>query len=398
MKRMQVFMEADGTMGGGSAAPETTATSVPVATETQADANAGSRNQGTASVGGQLKLVRDERTGRNRVEFAGGNTEPAPQEQQAHAQPETTQPQQPQIPNAELPRLDAILTQPNQAQQTVSEGLMTPAPVQEYTLPELSAAMQLGLVDESRVPEAYKQAYINAKTADNTFTQPQAENAAQANSEANTAVEAQAFYSRVAAMAQERAMQEVGITKEELDTAEYTDDETIIEKYRAYQAAQENNRMRILSDVNRLKEQEYQRQNDNNIARNEIINFAQQMKVKEPNFDAIDKFMIERVDTMPYVEAQKIVPILQRVRNGSVTTSDLPALQKYFEESRLAFYSQKTGVGIAPQVVPPSRPTFTEAPGNGAEIAPETVSTSMLGKLSYRDKIKAIGQMFQPKE
>ena len=74
-----------------------------------------------------------------------------------------------------------------------------------------------------------------------------------------------------------------------------------------------------------------------------------------------------------------------------MTTADLPALQEMYNQTRLEYYSNKTGVGLAPQVV---KPAYVETPGRGGEAPRQTTPLSQLGKMNQKDKIKAIGQMF----
>ena len=220
--------------------------------------------------------------------------------------------------------------------------------------------------------------------------QPAAEPEAESNVD-NTA-KAREFYSKVQQMAQERAMKEIGITQDEIDVAEYSDDPELLQKANAYKVAIENNRAQILQDVDSIQRRQMAAEEDTRRAYQTVVAFTNEMKQKEPNFDAIDKLMISRVAKMPYEEAVKIVPLIQKVRNNTLTTADLPALQEMYNQTRLEFYSNKTGVGLAPQVV--NRPAFVETPGTGGEAPRQTTPLSALGKMSKRDREAAIGQMF----
>lgn len=208
---------------------------------------------------------------------------------------------------------------------------------------------------------------------------------------ADEVAQAKEYYNNVNKLAQERAMQEVGITQDELDVAEYSDDQELLDKVSAYKAAIENNRTRIMNDVENIRRVHEAERADHANAYQAVVNFANEMKKKEPNFAAIDKLMTSRVAQMPYEKASKIVPLLQKVANGTLTTADLPALQEMYNETRLEFYSKREGVGLAPQA---QKPSFVETPGTGGDVPRQTTPLSALGKMSKRDREAAIGQMF----
>ena len=203
--------------------------------------------------------------------------------------------------------------------------------------------------------------------------------------------QAKEYYNNVNKLAQERAMQEVGITQDELDVAEYSDDQELLDKVSAYKAAIENNRTRIMNDVENIRRVHEAERADHANAYQAVVNFANEMRKKEPNFAAIDKLMTSRVAQMPYEKASKIVPLLQKVANGTLTTADLPALQEMYNETRLEFYSKREGVGLAPQA---QKPSFVETPGTGGDVPRQTTPLSALGTMSKKDREAAIGQMF----
>lgn len=367
--------------GNTSATTETTSTGTAVATETSTNESSATNGGGGAippntatakeadstiaqSEKGSFVLRYNERTGRNEVistmpteKEEQAEEAPAPQQQEAQptTQPQEQQPAQPPQENAyngnEMLQFAQMLQQ-----QTVAPMYppAQPLPVQPQTQPQAAPAQQ---------------------------TEPQDETAL-----------AKEYYSNVNKMAKERAMKEIGITQDELDVAEYSDDTELVEKAAAYRAAVENNRNQIMHDVDSIRRAQEAERNDHAQAYQTVMAFTQEMKQKEPNFDAIDKLMISRVNNMPYAEAIKIAPLIQKVQNGTLTTADLPALQEMYNQTRLEFYSKKTGVGLAPKVV--NKPAFVEKPGNGAEAPRQTTPLSELGKMSKRDREAAIGQMF----
>ena len=339
--------ESSVTSGGGGAIPPNTATAK------EADSTIAQSEKGS------FVLRYNERTGRNEVV----STMPTEKEEQAEEAPA---PQQQEAQPAAQPQ-----EQPAQ-------------PPQENTYNGNEMLQFAQMIRQQPAAPMYP-------PAQPLPVQPQVAPTQQAEPQDETAL-AKEYYSNVNKMAKERAMKEIGITQDELDVAEYSDDAELVEKAAAYRAAVENNRTQIMHDVDSIRRAQEAERNDHAQAYQTVMAFTQEMKQKEPNFDAIDKLMISRVNNMPYAEAIKIAPLIQKVQNGTLTTADLPALQEMYNQTRLEFYSKKTGVGLAPKVV--NKPAFVEKPGNGAEAPKQTTPLSELGKMSKRDREAAIGQMF----
>ena len=348
-----------------------------------------------ASEKGSFELRYNERTGRNEVvstmpaETEGQGQQSEELEQQPQAQQQTQQqPQNVQQNNNSYAGNELLnfLNNPQAAVQQMHQAQNQPAP--EYTLQELQTAIQSGQIDEARIPVALRAGYYAAMQQAQQQVAPQPQEMPQPVDETE---KAKAFYGKVQSLAQERAMKEVGITQDDIDLAEYTDDQTILDKFNAYKVAVENNRSRILQDVNNIQREQQMMAADRGRAYDAISAFVSDMRQKEPNFDAIDKLMISRVNKMPYEQAVRIAPLIEKVQNGTLTTADLPALQEMYNQTRLEFYSNKTGVSLAPK---PTKPAYVETPGNGASAPKKTTPLSALGKMSKRDREAAIGQMF----
>ena len=342
--------------GGGSAIPPN-ATAAKEAENTKAQSEKGS-----------FVLRFNERTGRNEV------ISTMPQQETESAE-ETAQP-------------EATASQQQAAQQNARPQEQQPAqPPQENTYNGNEMLQFAQMIRQQPVVPMYP-------PAQPLPVQPQAlpqSTPAQPTEPQDETAMAKEYYSNVNKMAKERAMKEIGITQDEIDVAEYSDDAELVEKAAAYRAAVENNRTQIMHDVDSIRRAQEAEQNDHAQAYQTVVAFTQEMRKKEPNFDAIDNLMISRVAKMPYEEAVKVAPLIQKVQNGSLTTADLPALQEMYNQTRLEFYSKKTGVGLAPKV---EKPMFVENPGNGQEAPRQTTPLNALGSMSKRDKEAAIGQMF----
>ena len=357
----------------------------PTATQPVAD-----KNLLASSEKGSFELRYNEKTGRNEVVSTMPEApEEQEQEQEQAEEQQTVQTGETSYAGDELlsflNKQNAQQPQPQQNMQAVP-----PNTTAEYTLQELQTAMQAGQIDEARIPVMLRPGYY-AAMAQAQQQQKEAQQQQKTQNQQTETAKAQEFYRKVQDMARERAMKEVGITQDDIDVAEYTDDQEILNKFNAYQVALENNRAKILQDVSNVQREQQAVAADRSQAYNAISAFVQEMKQKEPNFDAIDKLMITRVAKMPHEQAVKVEPLIRKVQNGTLTTADLPALQDMYNQTRLEFYSNKTGVSLAPKV---AKPAYVETPGNGASAPRKTTPLSALGTMSKRDKEAAIGQMF----
>ena len=337
-------IDSPSTGGDGGSTPPATATAETEKTVAQSEK-------------GSFKLVYNERTGRNEV------VSTMPQESEANEH-ETQAPAKQTEANESKP----------QAEQKQND----------YSGTEL---LQFAQMLQQQPPQPV---YYPPVQPPQPAPQPQQQAPAE-DTGADEVAQAKEYYNNVNKLAQERAMQEVGITQDELDVAEYSDDQELLDKVSAYKAAIESNRTRIMNDVENIRRVHEAERADHANAYQAVVNFANEMRQKEPNFAAIDKLMTSRVAQMPYEKASKIVPLLQKVANGTLTTADLPALQEMYNETRLEFYSKREGVGLAPQA---QKPSFVETPGTGGDVPRQTTPLSALGKMSKRDREAAIGQMF----
>lgn len=342
---------------------------------------------------GSFKLVFNERTGMNEVvstmprepekEEEDDDTPPADNTRQDNENQPTAQQQTQQNNGYEGNELLQIM---QQVQAGNVPQVQKPAAniVTEYTAEELQEAMRAGVVDENRIPVQFRSSYYTAMARAQQATQQQQQ---QSQMQDDGTSKAQEFYAEVNKMAEERAMKEIGITTDELTVAPYTDDEALINKFNAYKTAVENNKAQILQGVDTIQRQQRAADEDTRQAYQTVLAFAAEMRKKDKNFDAIDRYMLERIDNMPHKEAAKIVPLIQKLRNGQLSMADLPDFQNMYNQARLEFYSKKTGVPLAPQ------PAHVEPPGNGKEPPKQAPDLSALGSMNERDKRRAVGQL-----
>ena len=158
----------------------------------------------------RMGLRIDERTGRKVVETipSGAEVEAPESENHEPAEEQAEQIQQPQ------------------AQQQ-----------QFYSPAELSLAIQMGQVDESKIPPEYQPQYLAMKQQNAPKPPPQ-------KSEAELRNE---FLDAVNKAAHDKAMKDVGITEDELSMGEFSDNDEIQTKVSRYKAALDVARSQIIS-------------------------------------------------------------------------------------------------------------------------------------------------------
>lgn len=386
-----------GTSSGASTqqapAAEQTAAPAPsmeaAATPTQsAPENGGSSNNAPREiVAGGVKLVIDPATGKRTIV----DVKPPAASQGAQ------QPNQPAyVPGAANPNAipGNIQKQPegiNKTDTGLTEGFLEKTTKEpEYTENELLNALHEGRVDESRIPELYKpqyKAYKQKRFEEALNAQVPTEDTAEVAKQ--TAVEAnRKFYDRVNQMAKKQAMEQIGITEEELDAAEYTDDKDLINKAQMYEAALQNAQGMILNQTReRIMEQQRAAQNkesEREAIFNDVKSFVANAQQTEPNFGAIDKMLATRYKQMPYEQAQEIAQVINGAQHGQITRRGAEILQKYYEDTRKAFYAQASNVGTVPTHV--SRPPAVETPGAGNSSARERPDARQLRNMNYQQK------------
>ena len=351
----------------------TPAASTPVAETTNisapesGNADSGHSNTGTtpsisesnviASGGGRdglsLELVQDPVTGKRTIRRA------MPQAQeQAPAQAEPAQIQE-QISDA-TPTSD-------QAEQAAQNANHTPS---KYTLDEFSAAIASGNVDGDRVPEEYTQQYANFKIqqamqAYNEQRQAVEQQKAQVEKQLSPEEQKQAvkdFYSRLDAEAKERALKDMDITAEQLDELEFEDEAG----HMAYKAAYDWHRQQLMAEVQQKVAQESAHKQAQQAIYQGIMNFVNEARVKEPNFNAIDQIMQTRYKTMPYEQGRAAEEAINALRAGNITEAQTETLRRYYEDVRKEYYAEKNKLSTTPKAAP--KPPVVESAGTGNQL------------------------------
>lgn len=322
-------------------------------------------------------LVTDEKTGR-RVVREIVKEETLPENTATEAVQTEPQPPEPTPPENRQPGLlEGVFKQQGEQAQMYGE--------QEFIL-----ALQLGSVDESRVPPQFMMQYgaYKARTGQQLVQQPQqTQQPAQQTQQEDPQ---KAFYTRIAAAAHEQALAAVGMTQEEYDAERYSDDAS--EKLRAYNTAYQWNEGEIVKAMQR--QQEVQRrvvQERQEIYRDIGVRIAE-LKTQEPHFQEIDDLMAKRYQTLPYQEAQEVAQTIAALHSGVITPQQCKMLEKYYEDTRLAYYARANNLPQTPKPKPPT----VETPGSG-ESLPQNVDFAAMRNMNVRERRAFISNYFKSK-
>lgn len=256
-----------------------------------------------------------------------------------------------------------------------------------YTANELLAALTTGRVDESRIPEELRANYvairqqqqIAALTAQQRAMQmqPPQEQPSPAPQEAE-------IYRRIQDAAEEKALGDLGITREQLSELAYSDVPEDARKAEEYRVAVQMNVNAITREVDAYQQAQVQQQAEAQAFAQEFTAKIRQVQAGEPNFNQIDVMMETYYQQLPYQEAVQVAELIERYKNGTCTRADIPLIESYYNKTRAAFYAKKTG--LAPTPVPKAAPPKVEGAGKVAASAPEQVDWRAMRTMSVRER------------
>ena len=299
----------------------------------------------------------DERTGRRRVVMKGPEPpkEEPPQEEPPKETPKEEPPQE-EPTKQEAPHAPtAILNQ------------FAPKPV--YKPDEMVLAMQLGNVDESRIPPELKAQYEAVK--------PKAPTKEDAERE---------IREKIQSMAKAEAMKKSGATEEDLKLGEFSDDEEVQKRVQDYKTAYELAQQQIIRDsLDRYRAMRAAETKRMEVMQN-VKNFIDEQRAKEPNFDAIGKRMETKFLEMPFQQAAVIEPVLKAAMAGNLTDAQAKVLGDYYELCRKDVYAKINNTSVTPQ------PVIPKVEGKGAGLSAETHPdyAKLLREAGMRDKPRII--------
>lgn len=297
-------------------------------------------------------------------------------------------------------------TQPTQAQAPQETTPQEPQAPQQYSANDIVQLVATGQqIDPARVPQelqgyaaAIQQQRINAAQAQQMQMmqmqrqqnvppqappQPTAEQGAQ-EQEARAAV-----YEKIAQLAEEKARQDLGVTKEELEDAEYSDDEALQKKAQAFKAAVRFNTQAISNEIMRQRAMQAQQmlavQREAQEAMQAILPKWNEYK-QDPHYNDIDNMMGEFYKALPFEEGAKVKQSIDRFLAGRPVKADADILDNYYKRTKEAYYANATGVSTTPQPVQKAKPPRVEQPGQHGTTAPQKVDWTKMRGMTPRQR------------
>lgn len=289
-------------------------------------------------------------------------------------------------PLPEQPKSEGVAQESNVVGAETNQPKLTDVPQQigqqfnqqlpAYTLDEFSNAIATGYVDEKRVPQEYQRQYADWKinqavqahnAQQRAIAQQEAARRAEIEAQMNPETrqeQMREFLTGLDKEADVRARQDAGLSEEDIENLDLMDDDD--PKLINYKLAKEWHRQDLMAKMqNRYADEQAQRQRQEAVYAG-INQFTEEQRAKEPNFDAIDRMLLTRVNDLTYKQAQVIVPVLQALQNGTINEAQTEVLRNYYEDTRKMFYMQKNGLSATPRTV--NRPPTVERAGDGRDV------------------------------
>lgn len=289
-------------------------------------------------------------------------------------------------PLTEPPKSEGAAQESNVVGTDANQPKLTDAPQQigqqfnqqlpAYTLDEFSNAIATGYVDEKRVPQEYQRQYADWKinqavqahnAQQRAIAQQEAARRAEIEAQMNPETrqeQMREFLTGLDKEADARAQQDAGLSEEDVENLDLMDDDD--PKLINYKLAKEWHRQDLMAKMqSRYADEQAQRQRQEAVYAG-INQFTEEQRAKEPNFDAIDRMLLTRVNDLTYKQAQVVVPVLQALQNGTINEAQTEILRNYYEDTRKLFYMQKNGLGTTPRAV--NRPPTVERAGDGRDV------------------------------
>lgn len=305
---------------------------------------------------GTVGLSTDERTGKKIITSI-------PSTETVEPTVQTAQAEQAQAEQTEEPS-------PSPFENYIPKETVAP---QTYTPAEMSLAMQLGQVDESRIPAEYMPQYKAMQLKD----APPPKSPEEVRQE---------FLDKVTENVKEQTLKEVGLTEDELALGEYSDDEDVKSKVERYKLALEMNRRKAVDTVYDRIKSEQEAVKAQQQFQDGVVNWINIQKAQEPHFDEIGQYMTDYYKSMKYEDAKNIAPAMEAALNGNLTPQYAEVIQKYYEGCRKEFYAKLNGTSTTPTARVPD----VETKGGGRNVSENPDFGKLLREASPRDKSRVV--------
>lgn len=324
---------------------------------------------------GDIMLVTDPRTGRKSIV----TKEAEPEE---HTEP-TEQTNTEQTPNDTQVHTPAAEGKP--AKPLINTGA--------YTLDELNDAIRQNTVNESRIPAEYQFQYQQ-------YRQQQAQKQAQMQAQQQQLEEQQKqvaldkqrkLYADIDDAAKKKAMQDLGITDDDLSLSEYSDDEETKKKVQEYTTAVAWNKQALINAMQQQQMQEQGKLAQQRAIYQSITDFAADKQKSEPHFTEINQMLSTHYQELPYKEAATIAGAIDALNKGNITEQQCKVLEQYYEDTRTYFYGKQNDLTKQPKKIPVPN---VEKPGMGAQTKPKAVDFTKMRSMGDRERRAFMSRYF----
>jgi len=354
----------------------------PTPTEQTAQAD-GTANQGKY-------VLRVDENGKRTLSFEDGEPQPLAEPAAVNNRDQQTQ----------------SLEQPSMAQQVQQAyGNIDPNAVQPYDLQEFSNALASNNIDERRVPEQFKEQYIDytikrAQQEYDSYIAAQAHQRDMIEQQLNQKpdpAKQQEFFTKLNEESKARALADLGITEEDYRAKEF-EDEALVDRF---ETAKEWHRNRLINELqSRSRNEELQRSRQVDML-GQIQAYVKEQRAKEPHFDEIDRMMGTLYQELPYNKATVIANAIQAMKTNNLNPSQLATLQEYYEIGRQMFYARRNGLapnGAQHTATQTNRqPPMVERPGTGETVGkpPSVTEQDMRNAKNTRDRKQILYELLK---
>ena len=321
----------------------------------------------------------DPQTGRRSVVMFGGEEDEAPQQQSEQQE-------------QEVPQQQVQQEQPPAQQDILFNGASNKNIVPYRDTAELMQAIQSGQVDERRIPMEQAFAYANYKQQlmQQAMQQQQPEQVQPQQEESRID-----FFNKIDELARAAALRDIGLSEEQMATAEYSDDGDIVNRAAQYETSMAWHRNAIMAQVQAEQERAMQQQAQVRQLYGDIDNKVAEYRKTEPAFEEINVMMNNYYTELPYNEAVKYATAIQAYQQGNISVQQAQALQEYYDKTRVAYYAKKNNLGTLNN--PSPRIPKVERPGSSTQGYDDNPVTAeqLRNVTDYRARRELIGRILQ---
>lgn len=337
-------------------------------------------------------LVTDPQTGRKRIVSEA----PAePQKPEAQAPQEPTPAQEPaQEPTPAEPQEDKPETNTTEPAEPTTEEKPEEKPLIQtgpYTLDELNAAINSNTVDESRIPVQYQLQYQQFRQQQAQRAQQLQAQQAQLQQQAQQAQQEQLkkMFTDIETAAENQARQVTGVSQQDLETADYSDDAQLKQRVEMYNTAKQYYQQQLIGAIQSQQQQAQQAKTQQNAIYQSIAEFVADKSQTEKHFQEINQMMTTHYQNMPFKDAAAVSDAIQALNAGKINEQQCKVLESYYNVTRAAYYAKANDLTKQPKKVPVPK---VEGPGTGATEPPKPFDFSKLRDMTERERRAALSR------